>query len=103
MNRWRSVNTISWTFRLSYNCEVQLGQRFAGMGIAVEQKGQSLVVGAAATGARCNLFAVRTTRKMTNATIRKLMIVFRNCPYAITGAVVLAAARGGSRRSGRSG
>jgi preprotein translocase subunit SecG len=50
------------------------------MGIAVQQNGQSLVLGAAGGGAPRNLFAVRTVRKIANATIAKLITVFRNCP-----------------------
>lgn len=75
---------------------MQFGQRFAGIGIAVKQKGQSFVVGFAGAGALCSLEAARTTMKMTKATIRKLITVFKNCPYATTGpAAAFAAARVG--------
>jgi len=45
--------------------------------------------GAAGGGAFWSLLAARTTRKITSATIRKLITVFRNCPYASTGAPVV--------------
>jgi hypothetical protein len=61
------------------SCEVQCGQRFAGIGIAVAQYTQSFVVGAASAGF-WNLLAVRTTRNMVNATMMKLITVLRNCP-----------------------
>jgi len=52
--------------------------------MAVQQNWQGLVVGAA-TGFFCSLLACRTVRKITNATIRKLITVLRNWPYAIDG------------------
>jgi len=55
--------------------------------MAVQQKAQSFVVGAAgaAAGLRWNLLTCRTAMNTTNATIRKLITVFRNWPYASTG------------------
>ena len=64
------------------SCEVQYGQRVAGMGMAVQQKAQSFVVGAAggAAGLRWSLLACRMMMKITNAMIRKLTTVFTNWP-----------------------
>lgn len=47
--------------------------------MALQKYGQSLVAGAAGSGF-CSLFAIRTTRMITNAMIRKLMIASRNTP-----------------------
>src|ERR1035437_4494434 len=80
---------------LQASCEVQCGQRVAGIGIGWQQNLQSFVVGAAGAagaGRHCRLLAVFTTRKITNATMRKLITVLRNCPYAITGAAAALAA-----------
>src|SRR5512139_145166 len=77
------------------SCEVQFGQRLAGMGMAVQQKGHSFVVGAAAgAGAsRFILFMPRITRKIAKATIRKLMMVLTNTPtFTVTAPAALASA-----------
>ena len=63
-----------------YSPDVQCGHFFAASGIAVAQKGQSFVVGAAAGGGACSRFICFTTMKMANATIRNWMIVFRKRP-----------------------
>src|SRR6516165_860317 len=62
--------------------EVQCGQRIALIGIELAQKGQSLVAGAASAAAAgfVNLFDHWTIRNTKKATIRKLMMVLRNCP-----------------------
>ena len=60
--------------------EVQLGQRLALIGILVQQKGHSLVVGAAGSatflGACILAIGPTTKKKTTKAIITKLMIVF---------------------------
>ena len=63
------------------SCDVQLGQRVAAMGICEQQYGQGFVVGAAGAGAGPrSLLNCCTSRNTANATIRKLMIVFRKTP-----------------------
>jgi hypothetical protein len=59
---------------------VQLGQRVALIGIAEKQYGHSLVAGAAAGTGFFHRFTWRITRKITNATIKKSITVFRNNP-----------------------
>jgi ABC-type lipoprotein release transport system permease subunit len=49
-------------------------------------------VGAASAGFFWKRPTWRTTMKMTKAMIRKLITVFKNCPYAITGAAAVLAA-----------
>ena len=65
----------------SYSAEVQCGQRVALIGIAVKQKGQSLVVGSAgASSCFSSLFIVRTSMKTANATMVKLTTELMNTP-----------------------
>jgi len=58
---------------------VQFGQRTAPSGIVDRQYGQDFVIGAACAG-RCILLIWRTTRKRTNATMRKSTTVLRKTP-----------------------
>jgi len=46
----------------------------------VWQNGQGLLLGGAAAGARFIWFAAFTTRKITNATIKKSITLFMNAP-----------------------
>src|SRR5277367_1748840 len=62
------------------NCDVQFGQRVAGIGIIVWQNGHSFVVGDAGAGWRFIRFACFTTIKIINATIRKSTTVLMNSP-----------------------
>lgn len=61
------------------SCDVQLGQRVAASGMAVWQKGQSLVVTGAFGGGLSRLMA-RTIRKITKAMITNSITVLRNKP-----------------------
>ena len=57
------------------------GQRVALSAIVLIQKGHSLVVTSATAGfSICNLFKLLMSRKMANATIRKLMTELRKSP-----------------------
>jgi hypothetical protein len=61
---------------------VQWGQRTALIGMAVKQKGQSLVVGTAATGAGLRRMALihLTMMKMARETMMNSKSVFRKAP-----------------------
>jgi hypothetical protein len=62
---------------------VQLGHRVAPEGMVERQKGHSLLSVSAAVGFLILLYALMI-RNMTKATMRKLIMVFRNDPYLIT-------------------
>jgi len=61
------------------NCDVHCGQRVAASGIVDWQNGQDLVAGGAGSSRRIRLID-RTTMKIANAMIRKLMTVLMNTP-----------------------
>lgn len=67
---------------LSYTALVQWPHFFAAKGMGMAQCGQSFVVtgGGGGTGFGIHLLAARTTMKMANATIKKLMIVLMKLP-----------------------
>ena len=60
--------------------EVQCGQRVALIGIVIEQKGQSFDTGALFDDGLFILFTALTTRKMQNATIKKLIVSVMKFP-----------------------
>ena len=60
------------------NSDVHCGQRVAFKGMLIVHRGQSLVDGAGA--GLLNRFACFTSRKIANATIKKLITVFKNAP-----------------------
>jgi hypothetical protein len=60
--------------------DVQFGQREAANGMLVAQKVQNFVLGAAGIGFLLSLFAVRATKKMASATIKKMMMLLTNNP-----------------------
>src|SRR5439155_9157374 len=61
--------------------EVQCGHRFAARGISVAHQAQSLVCGAVgAAGFGNRRFTWRTSMKMANDTMRKLITALRNIP-----------------------
>src|SRR5439155_1201558 len=61
--------------------DVQCGQRFAAAGIVVAHHTHSFVTGAAeAAGLGSRWFTWRTSRKTANATMMKLINVFKNTP-----------------------
>jgi len=63
------------------SCVVQCPQRLAWSGMLIAHCGQSFVVGAAGGAGFSNQWwMLRTSKKTQKATIRKLMIVFRNTP-----------------------
>jgi hypothetical protein len=64
-----------------YNVEVQCPHFLAASGIGIAHSGQSFVVGAAAgAGFAVHRLTVRTRRKTANATMRKLIKVFKKMP-----------------------
>ena len=74
---------------------MQCGQRAALIGIDIVQAGQSLATAGASGAGRFILFIARTTRKMQNATIRKLMIRVTKFPLFQVIALSAAASAGG--------
>ena len=64
----------AWRAFYEANSVVQCGQRLAFIGMVIAQAGQSFSTGAAVGDGFFILFIAFTTRKMQNATIRKLMI-----------------------------
>ena len=63
------------------NWVVQCGHRFAANGIGIAHCGQSRVVGAAAgAGFLPQRFTCCTSKNTANATIKKLMMAFKNNP-----------------------
>src|SRR4029077_5349544 len=78
--RFSSRLRASYTGGCRENSVVQCGQRLRFPGIVIAQAGQSFTPGAAVGDGFFILFIALTTRKMHNATIRKLMISVMKFP-----------------------
>ena len=66
--------------RFYFNSDVQFGQRFALIEIALKQYGQSFVVGSVTRTGFFSLLTDLMIRKITKATMVKSITVLRNTP-----------------------
>src|SRR5262245_25816595 len=69
-----------------FKADVQCPHFVAFRGMLIPQYGQSLVVAAVAGGGPASLFTCLIRRKIENDMIKKLIMVLRKLPYAMTGA-----------------